>query len=272
MSTILIANADHKFSQTMKNVLAVYGHEVVTARTGEEALQLFDDRRPVVVLLDLALLGLSGLDVLAKLKARSPTLPVVVVTGDVRVEIEDRAREMGVTDVLRRRLKMDVIMQAVTRALQEAGRAVRPVPVPDVRGPAHAPVASPAVLIVDDESEIREMVGEFLQRRGYRIRTAANGEEALAMVRKEPPDMVLLDIYMPGINGVDVLRQLTKDGFPGGVIMLTASQDEPLLKTALNLGAFDVLCKPVDLNQVELAVMVKLALNAPDNMADNVPA
>jgi CheY-like chemotaxis protein len=113
---------------------------------------------------------------------------------------------------------------------------------------------------VDDEPEIREMVGEFLRLRGYKIKTASTGEEALAIAVREPPDLILLDIYMPGMNGVEVLRHLAKEKFPGGVIMLTASQDEPLLQTALDLGAFDVLSKPVDLDQVELAVMVKLLL------------
>lgn len=259
MATILIANADHKFSQTLKAVLGAYGHESVLARTGEEAVQRFEERAPAVVLLDLAILGLSGLDVLAKLKARAPRLPVVVVTGEVTVEVENRAREMGVSDVLRKRLKMDVIMQAVNRAMQEAGK-------PAKAAPAHPDVAraQATILIVDDEAEIRELVGEFLQRRGYRIKTAADGEAALAMILREPPDLVLLDIYMPGINGVDVLRRLKEAGSSVGVIMLTASQDEPLLKTAMDLGAFDVLTKPVDLDQVELAVMVKLMLTAPD--------
>ena len=84
------------------------------------------------------------------------------------------------------------------------------------------------------------------------------------MIRQEPPDLVLLDIYMPGMNGVEMLRQVSRSHPKVGVIMLTASQDEPLLKSALDLGAFDVLSKPVDLKQLELAVLVKLALSAPD--------
>ncbi|MBM4123461.1 MAG: response regulator [Nitrospira sp.] len=254
MATILLANADHKFTHVLKGVLAAYRHEVMTARTGEEALRLFEATQPALVLLDLGLLGLSGMDVLAKIRVRAPHLPVIVLTSDVSVEVEDRAREMGVTTVLRKRLKMDVIMQAVSQALQHAGRPAPP-PLP---GPVETKPAT--ILIVDDEQAICEMLREFLERRQYRVRTAANGEEALALVKREPPDLVLLDIYMPGINGVEVLRRLLASGFTGGIIMLTASQDEPLLQTALDIGAFDVLSKPVDLDQVELAVMVKLAM------------
>ncbi len=262
MAVILIANSDHRFSQTLKNVLSAYGHEIVMARTGEEAVQRFEERAPDLVLLDLVLLGLSGLDTLVKLKARAPRLPVVVVTGDVTAEVENRAREMGVIDVLRKRLSMDVIMQAVNRALQEVGKPAKAAPA-SVASAGGAPKPA-TILVVDDEKEICDLVGEFLGRRGYRVKTAYGGKAALASVKQEPPDLVLLDIYMPDLNGVEVLRRLVESKFAGGVIMLTASQEEPLLKTALDLGAFDVLNKPVDLEQVELAVMVKLMLNAPD--------
>lgn len=257
MSRILIANADHKFSEVLRSVLTAYHHEVVMARTGEEALKLFETRHPALVLLDLALLGKRGLEVLAQIRARSPHLPVIILSGEIGMEAEALAREMGVTDILRKRLKMDVIMQAVNHTLQQAGHPAK------AASAVAKPTKTATILIVDDEPEIGAMVGEFLGRRGYRTTIAYSGEEALAKVKQEPPDLVLLDIYMPGINGVEVLRQLQQSHPSVGVIMLTASQDEPLLKTALDLGAFDVLLKPVNLDQIELAVMVKLLLNEP---------
>lgn len=260
MAMILLANPDRRFTEILKGVLSAYKHEVITARTGEEALRLFEAQRPAVVLLDLTILGLPGLEVLAKMRAIDPNVPVTILTGDVKIEVEDRARELGVADFLRKRLKMDVIMEAVNRALQQAGRPARITSGP-VQPPGAGPEAKPAtILLVDDEPEIGELVGEFLRRRGYQIKTALNGEIALELIRKEPPDLVLLDIYMPGLNGVEVLRRIKGEGGAVGVIMLTASQEEPLLKTALDLGAFDVLTKPVDLAQLELAVMVKLAM------------
>lgn len=104
------------------------------------------------------------------------------------------------------------------------------------------------------------MVGEFLRRRGCQIQTAVNGEQALDLIRAKSPDLVLLDIYMPGINGIEVLRRIQQINPAIGVIMLTASQEEALLQTALDIGAFDVLCKPVNLDQLALAVTVKLAM------------
>lgn len=255
MARILVVDAQEGFREVLRSVLRAYGHDVVTAVGGKEALQCMDSSLPSVVLLDPVLPDQSGLDVLAKLRASAPHLPVVIVSENLSPDVESRARELGVTDVLRKGLKMDVIMEAVRRALQHAGKpaAARPV----------APVAEAAtVLVVDDEPEIVELVGEFLERRGYRVQTATNGEDALALVKKEPPDLMLLDIYMPGMNGVDVLRRLKAQQSPVGVIMLTASQEEALLQEALDLGAFDVLSKPVNLDQLELAVLVKLTLSA----------
>lgn len=267
MATILIANADTRYVQMLAKVLTAYHHEVVTARTGEEALQLCDVRQPAVVLLDLGILGMPGLRVLAKILAQAPTLSIVTLSGEVPIEDENRARELGVTDVLRKRLKMDVIMQVVNHVLQQRGRAhFQPVTVgPGSESPREgAPPRVAKILIVDDEPDIGAVVGEFLQRHGYETRVASTGQEALDLMGKERPDLVLLDIYMPGMNGVEVLRRITEPAFPvqppPGVIMLTASQDEPLLQHALDHGAFDVLLKPVNLDQIELAVIVKLAI------------
>ena len=263
MAKILVVDAQEGFRDVLRGVLRAYGHDVVMAAGGKEALHCVDSSLPAVVLLDPALPDKSGLDVLVKIRASAPHLPVVIVSENLSPEVESRARELGVTDVLRKGLKMDVIMEAVRRALQHAGKPTAPRPVVPAAGAASEAKAA-TVLVVDDEPEIVELVGEFLERRGYRVKTATNGEDALALVEKEPPDLMLLDIYMPGMNGVDVLRRLKAQQSPVGVIMLTASQEELLLQEALKLGAFDVLSKPVNLDELELAVAVKLALSAPE--------
>lgn len=264
MAKILVVDAQEGFREVLRSVLLAYGHEVVTAVGGKEALQCVESSLPSVVLLDPALPDKSGLDVLVKLRALAPHLPVVIVSENLSTEVESLARELGVTDVLRKGLKMDVIMEAVRRALQHAGKPAEARPaVPVVEGGVRGAKAA-TILVVDDEPEIVELLMEFLERRGYRVKTATNGEDALALVKKEPPDLMLLDIYMPGMNGVDVLRRLKAQQSPVGVIMLTASQEELLLQEALKLGAFDVLSKPVNLDEIELAVAVKLALIAPD--------
>lgn len=267
MATILIMDAQKEFRNVLQNVLTSYGHEVVTAETGVQALEIMKTTPPAVMLFALALPDASGIEVLAKMRATAPALPVIVLTGSASTDLESRIREMGVDEVLRKGLKMDIIMQAVNRAFQHAGRlAAKPPQAAAVEGGGGKKDTLETILVVDDEPEICELVGEFLARRGYRVKTASGGEQALEAIKAEMPDLVLLDIYMPGVNGVEVVRQLKTANLLEklGVIMLTASQEEPLLQEALNLGAFDVLSKPVNLDELELAVAVKLALSAPE--------
>lgn len=266
MATIVVAAAQQKFREALCSVLTAYRHEPVTVATAEQAIRLIDGQAPGLVLFDLALLGI---ETLAKLRAQAPHVPVIVLAEQVSPETESRARELGALDVLRTGLKLDVLMHVINRALQKVAEPARwSAAMPVYPGESDGPTAKKAatILVVDDEQEITDLVGEFLARRGYRIQTASDGKDALAMIQSDPPDLVLLDVYMPQMNGVDVLRRLrapmASAGPSVGIILLTASQDEPLLQEALDLGAFDVLSKPVDLNQVELAVMVKLLLSA----------
>jgi two-component system response regulator AtoC len=103
----------------------------------------------------------------------------------------------------------------------------------------------PLVLIVDDEPEIRDVLAELLAA-DYRTTTAANGADALTQFLREHPDVVLLDVNMPGMSGIEVQKDMhaIDDAVP--VIMLTAIQDIDRIATALKNGAFSYLPKPCD--------------------------
>lgn len=119
------------------------------------------------------------------------------------------------------------------------------------------------VLVVDDEPEICRLFSRFLSLRGHRVRTARNGEEALALVEQDPPQMVVLDCDMPGMNGVEVLSKLRTRKFTGKTLMVTGSRDENVLRQARALGAVDVMSKPVDLKKLDLAVQAGLTRKDP---------
>ena len=80
------------------------------------------------------------------------------------------------------------------------------------------------------------------------------------MAEQEQPQLIVLDIHMPGMNGVEMLRKLRAKNYAGGVMMLTGSEDNVLLKEALDLEAVDILGKPVDLERVALAIQVSLIM------------
>ena len=102
------------------------------------------------------------------------------------------------------------------------------------------------VLIVEDEPDIRELVLHHLKREGYLVSAAASGEEALRQVRTVPPDLVLLDLMMPAMNGLEVCRRLRQDPATAAlpIVMLTAKGDEIDRVLGLEIGADDYVVKP----------------------------
>ncbi len=115
-------------------------------------------------------------------------------------------------------------------------------------------------MIVDDDPVIRELLADFLTQRGYQVLTAQDGAAALAVVDEKPPGLVVLDIYLPDMNGVTVLRELRAREYHGGVIVLSGSREERLLKDMLSMGAVELMSKPFDLERLALAIQVGLIL------------
>lgn len=113
------------------------------------------------------------------------------------------------------------------------------------------------VLIADDEPEIGRVLQRFLTPKGYDVRVVDNGHDAIAEVQKDKPQVVLLDIQMPGIGGMETLTKIKEIDPQIVVIMVTAVKDESTGMEALNLGADDYITKPIDLNYLETSVFVK---------------
>jgi two-component system phosphate regulon response regulator PhoB len=130
-----------------------------------------------------------------------------------------------------------------------------------------SPPVGQRILVVDDEPDITALVAYHLAKASYRVTTAANGRDALRAAREERPDLMVLDLMLPGLSGYDVLAELrgqdeTKDI---GVIVLTARKDEPDRIKGLSLGADDYLPKPFSPHELVLrvgAVLRRLAAPA----------
>jgi len=116
------------------------------------------------------------------------------------------------------------------------------------------------ILIVDDEVSICDLLLTFLRRQGYQADAVHDGEAALEWLAANNSDMLLLDIRMPGISGMDVLKK-TRQLYPElPVIVISGYADEVLARKALREGAHDFFFKPFDLNTVEARIFTKLAL------------
>ena len=260
MPTILVVDDEKLMCDLLRAVLVRHGHEVLTASNGREGFELFKKHRPRFTLLDLRMPEMNGIEVLKQIRAIDPQAAVLILTAWGSDALEQQARQLGVVDFLSKGLSLDVLVDAMERTLQQTAQAASPA---QAAAPGGAPRAAPVaagdgdfILVVDDEPQIRDLLKRFLTLRGYKVRVASDGQQALTMVEQEAPQLIVLDVYMPGINGVEVLRQLRRRKFTGGVILLTGSQDDKLLQEALDLGSVDVMGKPVDLERLALAIQV----------------
>ena len=114
-------------------------------------------------------------------------------------------------------------------------------------------------LVVDDEASIRKLLARFLSRRGFDVETAADGEKALEMITANPPDILVMDLYMPKVNGHEVLKKIQENELGVGVICTIsgyASDDDA--RECLRLGAADHLAKPLDLKQLDWSIRLRL--------------
>lgn len=114
------------------------------------------------------------------------------------------------------------------------------------------------ILVIDDEIETCNVLSEFLKRKKYDVSIATKGEEGISKVESDKPQVVLLDIRMPGMDGMEVLRRIKQMNKDIDVIMITAVNEEEIGKEAMKLGAFDYITKPISLNYLETVVLFKL--------------
>jgi CheY-like chemotaxis protein len=169
---------------------------------------------------------------------------------------ENQARGLRVTDFIRKGLSLDILVEAVNRVSQ---LPAPPSSIPVPSGNGH-PVQQmdESILVVDDDPLIRDLLVQFLSLRGYRALGVGDGHEALKMVENAPPDMILLDLIMPGMSGIEVLQALRDRDYPGGIVIMTGSHNEELLEDAWALGPQEVVVKPIDLERLLTAIQLVL--------------
>lgn len=116
------------------------------------------------------------------------------------------------------------------------------------------------ILVVDDESDVRELLSKFLTRRGYEVNTASDGLAAIEAIHDNRPDIVLLDIRLPKIDGLSVLQRLRDESENVAIITMSGVADEETARRSLELGAADFITKPFNLPYLETSLLAKLIL------------
>ncbi|PYQ47929.1 MAG: hypothetical protein DMF78_22515, partial [Acidobacteria bacterium] len=244
---VLVVDDDADVVRLVRGYLEDDGLAVLSASTAAEGAALAADRHPDVILLDLLLPDQSGLELLQTLKrdpstARIPVLVVSIMNDTVK------GLTMGAADYLVKPVERGAMVAAVRRLLDGGAR-------------------EPVVLVVDDEHDTAELIRDTLRTEGLRTQVAHHGRQALELIARKKPDLVILDIMMPEMSGFEVLEALARDEGTSGipVLVLTARGDESDARRGLELGARRYMSKPFDVRALIAEVRRHLGPEAPES-------
>ena len=284
---LLLVDDEADYVRTMAERLEMRDIGSRVALSGEEALDLVGEEVPDVMVLDLRMPGINGMEVLERIKKEHPYVEVIILTGHGSEVEEKEARRLGAFEYLQKPADSDQLQESITSAWKKSLKAVEeflkhskntfekgmaaaalaeggiqegaaeiieaeeaeelPVPPADQ---ADDSGSSLKVLLVDDEEDFVRTMAERMEMRDLGSNVALDGEQALTMLEDEIPDVMVLDLRMPGMGGMEVLRQV-KEHYPAiAVIIMTGHGSDEEEVEARRLGAFEYLRKPVDFNDL----------------------
>src|SRR5712691_1472177 len=262
----LVVDDDAEIREMLAEYLATQGFEVLTAANGLEALLRVKRERPAAIVLDLMMPRLGGLETLKRIRAFHPAAKVVIVSGRLDDEVRRQALALGAAGVLDKPVALADLVAALGQPEPAPRRPTEP-PAgrAETREPPAAPAAEPGrILIVDDEPETCTVLSDLLALLGYSARAVPSGAAAVREIVAAPPDVVLLDINMPGLSGIDALPTIRALAPQAAVIMVSGTEDAATAKRALAYGAFDYVVKPIDQTYLRRAIETALLTPQPE--------
>ena len=265
---ILVVDDRHSLVWFIERILQQQGFEVVTAFGGAEGLRKAREERPDLVILDTVMPRMDGIEAHRQLQMDGDTsgTPVLFLTMDEKADrkrleagkrrkpsLRNRQRpgqeREAVIDFLTKPFTAEEILSGLEALLQARNREAGSRPVT---------ASKPLILIVDDTRSLVRLAERTLQKEGFDVITAHDGLEGLRKARDEKPDLIVLDIVMPELDGVQVL-QLIRRHTRTPVIMLTSDHDMDTVRKTITLGADGYLVKPVSTTALVARVKEKLS-------------
>ncbi|MCK5211339.1 response regulator [Candidatus Parcubacteria bacterium] len=247
---ILVIEDEETLIDLLVTKLKAAGYRVECATDGESGLKKIRSKRPDIILLDIVMPKKNGYEVMEAMRAENISIPVIIISNSGQpVEIE-KTKKLGAVDYLiKTEFSPQEVLEKVSNYLGVKGRAResdKPA-VPDSSINKDVQQLGIRVLLVEDDAFLREICSKKLINDGYEVYAAIDGQEALETVSQVKPDIVLLDIILPSIDGFQVLSAIRKHNdkkvAKTPVIMLSNLGQEEDIKKAMDMGANDYLVK-----------------------------
>ncbi len=235
MIRLLMVDDERDFLHAVEPGLSRRGFDVTLAETGMTALDILAQEEFDVVVLDVKMPGLDGVDTFREIKRMAPDVPVVLLTGHGSIQQAFETSREGVHEYLTKPCDVEEIARVLREAAQRS-RLKRESP-RHLREEIH-------LLLVDDDLEFVRSLTPALERRGIRVREAHDGGTALELLREGSFHVALVDVVMQGMDGLTLLGRLHELDPPLAVVILTGNPQVGDARRGLKEGAFDYLVKP----------------------------
>jgi two-component system, NtrC family, response regulator HydG len=249
---ILLVDDNEEFLDSTKDVLEDEGYKIFTATKGEDAIRLVRERPFKVILMDIKMPGLSGVETFIEMKKSNPDVRVIMVTAYSVESLMRQALKEGAYAVLKKPLNMSML-------LNEIGIIIK-----SERGGL--------ILLADDDQALCDNLESILNEEGYKVIPAYDGEEAVKKAETCPFDILLIDMKLPVLNGLEVYRRIKKIKPNTVAVIITgyAQEMDALIKQMLLENAYTYLEKPLDMKK--LLELIKHIDNAKRSGAYKKPA
>ncbi|RKY32054.1 MAG: hypothetical protein DRP68_04230 [Candidatus Omnitrophota bacterium] len=242
---VLIVDGNIEARNTFYEILSSLNYEPTCVPTAKEALTRLTEERFDLIILDKDTPDLGGLEIARKIREfDKETKIILLLEEEPKRDIFSSAHQLNIHKVLKKDFSTHTLMREILGALRERRSSPQPYPFSQ----------DASILIVDDNPQVRETLQLFLERKGFRVLAASSGEDALMKVKLDKPKIVILDIRMPGMDGVVVLRNMKQLDPSIKVIVLTSVRDDYIMKEAQQEGASEYLIKPYDLEKLDVIV------------------
>ena len=253
-SKILVIEDNPLNMKLVTNLLTINGYDVSEAQDAEMGIEAAKSLCPDLILMDVELPGISGLDATRRIRndPKIRDVPIIALSANAMDEDRDKGLSAGCNDYITKPINIKTFVNRINHHLLKTRKQVL----------FNNAMSGHRILIVDDEPLNIKLLSALLISKGYQVLTAGDGKEAIRKVKNERPDLILLDIMMPGMDGFEATKFLKSDADTKNIpiILVTALTGEDEKKRGLDAGADEFINKPVNHQELETRVLSLLRL------------
>lgn len=247
---IILIDDEISFANNVKSYFDLHGYECLTASNGHEGLDIIEKEKPRLVILDILMPNMDGYTMLREIKRRKIDIRCIIVTAKGR--LKDLFELERVDRFLTKPFDLQKLKDTVDTLLEEDARENPQPEEPQEEKTASESPAGKDLLIVEDDFNLRNNLRRYFELKGYVVREAGSGDEAVKMLREKLPSLVVSDVLMPEMDGYSMVKLLRKTNKDVPIVVISGKDKIKDLMIMEGVDAF--LSKPFECKELEKIV------------------